>query len=97
MFGSLMGNLLGLKDLANTGALRRGAPLQGNRSTRCKHSDERSSRSPGNLHDGFGRDGAAARAALFVEKVQDFAQSVSVRGIPEIGAFPAHIDKADLL
>jgi hypothetical protein len=49
------------------------------------------------LDDRFGGNGAAAGAALLVEVVHDFAQGVGVRGIPEIGAFAAYMDKANLL
>jgi hypothetical protein len=49
------------------------------------------------LNDGFNGDGASARAAFLIEKIQDFAQRVGVRGIPKIGAFAADVDEADLL
>src|SRR5215472_5524773 len=57
----------------------------------------RRSRCPAcNLHDGVGGHGARARAAFFVKKSHHFAQSLGVRGVPEIGALPADIDEADL-
>ena len=49
------------------------------------------------MNDGFGRHGATARAAFFVEKIHDFAQRAGVRGIPKIGAFAADVDEANLL
>ena len=48
------------------------------------------------MNDGFGRHGAGARAAFFIEKAQDFAQGIGVRGIPEISAFAADTDEANL-
>jgi len=48
------------------------------------------------LDDGIGGNGAVARAAFFVEKVHDFAQSVGIGRIPEKSAFAADIDEADL-
>jgi hypothetical protein len=48
------------------------------------------------LDDRFCRNGAAARAALFIKKIHDFAEGIGVRGIPEIGALAAHMDEADL-
>jgi hypothetical protein len=49
------------------------------------------------LNYGFSRHSARARAAFFIEKIQDFSQRVGVRGIPKISAFSADIDEADLL
>jgi hypothetical protein len=48
------------------------------------------------LNDGLRGDGTGARAAFFIEKVQDFAQRIGVRGIPKIGALAAYVDEADL-
>jgi hypothetical protein len=48
------------------------------------------------LNNGFGGNGATARAAFFVEKIQDFAQRIGIRGIPKIGAFAANVDEANL-
>jgi hypothetical protein len=49
-----------------------------------------------NLDDGFRGNGAGAGAAFLVEKVEDFAQSVGVGGIPEKGAIAANVDEAHL-
>jgi hypothetical protein len=49
------------------------------------------------LDDGLGWHGAGASAAFFIEKIQDFAQSIRVRGVPEISAFAADFNEADLL
>jgi hypothetical protein len=38
-----------------------------------------------------------ARAALFVKEIEDFAERVRIRGIPEKSAIAAHMDKAHLL
>jgi hypothetical protein len=48
------------------------------------------------LDDGFGGNGAAAGAALLVEEVHDFAQGIGIGRIPEISAFAAYMDKANL-
>jgi len=49
------------------------------------------------LDDGFGGNSAGARAALFVKEVQDFAQRIGVRGIPEKSALATHVDQPNLL
>jgi hypothetical protein len=48
------------------------------------------------LDDGFGGNSAGARAALFVKEIQDFAQRIGVRGIPEISALATHVDQPNL-
>jgi hypothetical protein len=49
------------------------------------------------LDDGFCGDGAASRAALFVEEIHHFSEGLGIRGIPEVGALAADIDEAHLL
>jgi hypothetical protein len=49
------------------------------------------------LDDGLDWHSAGTRATLFIEKIQDFAQSIRVRGVPEISALAADVDEADLL
>jgi len=50
----------------------------------------------GDLDDGIGGNGAAAGAALLVEKVHDFPQGIGIGRVPEKRAFAAHVDKPDL-
>jgi len=50
----------------------------------------------GDLDDRIGGNGAAARAALLVEKVHDFPQGIGIGRIPQKSALAAHVDKADL-
>ena len=38
----------------------------------------------------------AARAAFFIEKIQDLAESVGVSRVPQISALAAHFGEADL-
>jgi hypothetical protein len=44
------------------------------------------------LDDGFGGDGAAARTAFLVEKIEDFAKGIRVGGVPEKRAGAAGVD-----
>jgi hypothetical protein len=48
------------------------------------------------LDNGFGGDGASARAALLVKEIEHFAKRVGVRRIPKIGALAAHMDETHL-
>src|SRR5258707_11083558 len=50
-----------------------------------------------NLNKGFRRHSAAAGAALFIQKAQNFAQCVGVRGVPQKSSIPADVNQADLL
>jgi len=48
------------------------------------------------LDDGFGGNSAGARAAFFVKEIQDLAQRIGVRGIPEKSALATHVDQPNL-
>src|SRR5258708_27842402 len=50
-----------------------------------------------NLNKGFRRHSAAAGAALFIQKAQNFAQRIGVRGVPQKSSVPADVNQADLL
>jgi hypothetical protein len=50
----------------------------------------------GDLDNGISGNGAAARAALFIEEVHDFAQCVGISRIPQKSALAAHFDKTYL-
>src|SRR5258708_39819912 len=50
-----------------------------------------------NLNKGFRRHRAAPGAALFIQKAQNFAQRVGVRGVPQKSSVSADVNQADLL
>ena len=50
----------------------------------------------GDLDNGISGNGAAARAALFIEEVHDFAQCVGISRIPQKSTLAAHVDKTNL-
>ena len=49
------------------------------------------------LHQSFGRDGPRAGAALFVEKIHDFAQRFGIGAVPQVSAIATNGDESDLL
>src|SRR5882762_5099708 len=50
-----------------------------------------------NLNKGFRRHSAAPGTALFIQKAQNFAQRIGVRGVPQKSSVPSDVNQADLL